>query len=109
MDRLRLIGAATVLVLPAGLFALNAFISFQERGIVEPFDIPGAVAFATFAAMVLRGSRLALLGGSALAAVYLVTAAAGGVITIVAYWIFTIVGTLQALPLTGETRTSSAV
>lgn len=109
MDRLRLIGAATALALPAALFALNAFISFRERGIVEPFDIPGAIAFATFAAMVLRGSRLALLCGSALAVVYLVTAAAGGVVAFVAYWTLALVVTLQALPLTGETRTSSAV
>jgi hypothetical protein len=109
MDRLRLIGAAIALTVPAGVFALNAFISFQERGIVEPLDIPSAVAFAALAAMVLRGSRLALICGSALAVVYLVTAAAGGVFAFVAYWTLALVVTLQALPLTGETRTSSAV
>jgi hypothetical protein len=98
-DHLRLIAASTALALPAVVFVLNALISFRERGIVEPMDIPAAIAFAVLAAMVLRGARLALFGGIALIVVYLVSAASGGVLALVAYWSFALVIALQALPL----------
>ena len=83
------------------MFALNAWISFQERGFVEPLDIPAAIAFAVLGALVWRGSRVALLAGAALMVVYLVTAAAGGVMPFVAYWVVALLAALQALPLTG--------
>ena len=109
MDRVRLIAAAVALAIPAALFALNAWISFQERGFVEPLDIPAAIAFGVLGALVSRGSRTALLAGAALAVVYLVTAAAGGVMQFVAYWVVALLAALQALPLTGDMRARSAV
>jgi hypothetical protein len=108
MDRLRLIAAAVALAIPAVVFAFNALISFRERGIVEPLDIPAAIAFAVLAALVWRGSRIALFGGAALIVVYLATAATGGVLAFVAYWSFALVIALQAL-LIGLLRARSAV
>ena len=102
MDRLRLAAAVIALEIPAALFALNAFISFRERGIVEPLDIPAAIAFGVFAVLVSRRSRLALLGGAALIVVLLVTAAAGGIAALVAYWVIALAVALQALPLTRD-------
>jgi hypothetical protein len=49
-------------VIPAVVFALNAFISYRERGLVEPYDIPAAVAFLVAAALVWRRSVTALVG-----------------------------------------------
>lgn len=109
MDRIRLGAAAVALSIPAAIFALNAFISFRERGIVEPLDIPAAIAFAVLGALVWRGSRVALLAGAALMVVYLVTAAAGGVVAFVTYWIVALVIALQALPTTGNLGARSAV
>jgi len=99
--------ASTALAIPAIVFALNAIVSFRERGQVEPLDIPAAVAFAASSAVVLRGSRLALLCGIALAAAYLVTAAAGGIMPFVGYWAVALLLTVQALPVT-ELRAGSA-
>jgi hypothetical protein len=109
VDRLRLAAAVIALEIPAALFALNAFISFRERGIVEPLDIPAAIAFGVLAVLVARRSRLALLGGAALIVVFLVTAAAGGIGALVAYWVIALVVALQGLPLTGELKARSAV
>ncbi len=109
MDRLRLGGAAVALSIPAAIFALNAFISYRERGIVEPLDVPAAIAFAVLGALVWRGSRIALFCGAALIVVYLVTAAAGGVMAFVVYWVVALVLALQAPPMTGELRARSAV
>lgn len=107
MDRLRLAAAVKALAIPAGVFALNAFISFRERGFVEPLDIPAAIAFGALGALVWRGSRAALLAGAALMVVYLVTAGVGGVLPFVAYWVVALVVALQALPLTGDTARSA--
>jgi hypothetical protein len=109
VDRVRLAAAAVALSIPAGVFALNAFISFRERGTVEPLDIPAAIAFAVLGALAWRGSRLALFSGAALMVVYLVTAAAGGVMAFVAYWVVALVLALQAVPITGDLRARSAV
>jgi hypothetical protein len=100
MDRVRLSAAAIALAIPAAIFALNVFISFRERGLVEPLDVPAAIAFAVLSVTLNRGSRLALFAGAALSAVYLVTALAGGVIPFVAYWIAALVALYLALPLT---------
>jgi len=108
LERIRLGAAAVALSIPAALFALNAFISFRERGIVEPLDIPAAIAFAVLGALAWRGSRLALLVGAALIVVFLVTAAAGGVMPFVAYWVVALVLALQAVPVTADIRTRSA-
>ena len=109
MDRLRLAAAVLALAIPAGVFALNAFISFRERGFVEPLDIPAAIALGALGALVWRGSRVALLAGAALVVVYLMTAAVGGVMQFVAYWVVALVAALQALPLTADERARSAV
>jgi hypothetical protein len=109
VERLRLIAAAAALAIPAAVFALNAWISFQERGFVEPLDVPAALAFGTLGALASRGSRVALLAGAALMIVYLVTAAAGGVMPFVAYWVVALLAALQALPLTGDLRARSAI
>jgi hypothetical protein len=109
MERIRLYAASVALAVPAAVFALNAFISYRERGFVELFDLPAAIAFAVLSVMVGRGSRLALYGAIALAAVHLVTALAGGVLPFVSYWIATLVLALQALPVIGGTRARSPV
>jgi len=104
-----LAAAVIALEIPAALFALNAFISFRERGIVGPLDIPAAIAFGVLAVLVARRSRLALFGGAALIVVFLVTAAAGGTGALVAYWVIALVVALQAVPLTGVVGARSAV
>src|SRR6266511_1523744 len=87
---------------PGCRLRLNALISYRERGFVELFDLPAAIAFAILSVLVGRGSRLALHGAIALVAIYLVTALAGGVLAFVSYWIATLVLALQALPVTRE-------
>ena len=109
MDQIRLIAAAVALGVPAAVFALNAYISYQERGFIELWDVPAALAFAILAVLVARGSRLALYAGIALVAVYLVTALAGGVLAFVSYWVATLVLALQALPVTHGARARSAI
>lgn len=109
MDQLRLIAASVALAVPTAVFALNAFISFRERGFVELLDLPAALAFAILSVLVGRGHRLALYAAVALAAVYLVTALAGGVFAFVSYWVATLVLVLQALPVTRAARARRAV
>jgi hypothetical protein len=109
MDRLRLVVASLTLAMPAVVFALNALISFRERGLVEPFDLPAASLLAALAVFVWRGVRLALFSAAALIVAYLVTAAAGGLMPFVAYWVVALVLTLQALPITREVGARSAV
>ena len=106
MDGFRLAAASVALAIPAAVFALNAFISFRERGIVEPLDVPATIAFAVLSVLTNRGSRPALLAGAALGAVYLLTALAGGVIALVAYWIVALVALYFALPVTRPMRTA---
>lgn len=109
MDQLRLIAASVALAVPAAVFALNALVSFRERGFVELLDLPAALAFAILSVLVGRGYRPALYAAVALAAVYLVTALAGGVFAFVSYWIATLVLVLQALPVIRGARTRSAI
>jgi hypothetical protein len=109
MNQIRLIAAAVALAVPAAVFALNALISYRERGFVELFDLPAAIAFAVLSVLVGRGSRIALYGAIALVAIYLVTALAGGVVPFVSYWIATLVLALQALPISRGARARSAV
>lgn len=109
MDRVRRYAASVALAVPAAVFALNAYISYQERGFIELWDVPAAVAFAILAVLVGRGIRLALYAAIALVAVYLVTALAGGVVAFVSYWVATLVIALQALPVIHGTRARSAV
>ena len=109
MNRIRLIAASVALAVPAAVFALNAYISYQERGFIELWDVPAAIAFAILSVLVGRGLRLALYGAIALVGVYLVTALAGGVLAFVSYWVATLVLALQALPVTDEAGARSAV
>ena len=108
MNQIRLIAAAVALAVPAAVFALNAYISYRERGFIELWDVPAALAFAILAVLVARGSRPALYAAIALVAVYLVTALAGGVLPFVAYWVATLVLALLALPIIRAARTRSA-
>ncbi len=109
MDQIRIIAASVALAVPAAVFALNAFISFRERGVVDLTDVPAALAFAVLSVLVGRGVQLALYGSVALVAVYLVTALAGGVLAFVSYWVATLVLVLQALPVIRDARARSAV
>lgn len=109
MDQIRIIAASVALAVPAAVFALNAFISFRERGFVELTDVPAALAFAVLSVLVGRGVQLALYGSVALVAVYLVTALAGGVLAFVSYWVATLVLVLQALPVIRDARARSSV
>ena len=108
MNQIRLIAASVALAVPAAVFALNAFISYRERGFVELLDVPAALAFAILAVLVFRGYRLALYAAIALVAVYLVTALTGGVPQFVAYWVATLVLVLLALPVIGAARARTA-
>lgn len=109
MDRLRLAAASVAIAIPAVVFALNAFISYRERGIVEPLDVPAAIAFAALAALVWRGWTPALVGAAALVVVYLVSAAVGGVLAFVLYWAAALVLAPQALLIVLGARARSAV
>ena len=104
MDQIRVIAASVALAVPAAVFALNAFISFRERGFIELLDMPAALAFAVLSILVGRDYRPAILAAIALVAVYLVTALAGGVVAFVAYWVATLVLVLMALPVIRGTR-----
>jgi len=107
MDQLRLIAASVALAVPAAVFALNAFISFRERGFIELLDVPAALAFAVLSILVGRAYPPALYAAIALVAVYLVTALAGGVLAFVAYWVATLVLVLLALPIIRGARARS--
>lgn len=109
MDQLRLIAASVALAVPAAVFALNAFISFRERGFTELLDVPAALAFAVLSILVGRAYRPALYAAIALVGVYLVTALAGGVLAFVAYWVATLVLVLLGLPVIREERARSTV
>lgn len=64
------------LLVPSLAFALNAFISYRERGIVESWRQPAA-----------------------LCAIYLASVVTSGPAVFIAYWVVALVLTLQALPL----------
>jgi hypothetical protein len=106
VDRLRLALAAVVLLIPALVLALNALISYRERGFVETWDLPGAVAFAVLALLVAGGWRSALFAALALCAAYLVTVVASGTIPFVLYWIVALVALGQAIPVAQRSVTN---
>ena len=107
MNQIRLIAAAVALAVPAAVFALNAYVSYQERGFIELWDVPAAIAFAILSILTGRGYRPALYAAMVLVAVYLVTALAGGVVAFVSYWVATFVLVLQALPIARSARARS--
>jgi hypothetical protein len=98
-DRTRLALAGAALAIPGLVFALNAFISYRERGLVEPYDIPAAVAFLVTAVLAWRGSVAAVVAGAALCAIYLASVITSGPPAFIVYWIVALVLTLQAVPL----------
>jgi hypothetical protein len=107
VDRLRLYAASVALAVPAAVFALNALISYRERGFVESWDIPAALAFGVAGAFVSRGSRIALYASVALVAIFLVTAAVGSIVPFVVYWAVALALLLQAVPMTTVARARS--
>jgi hypothetical protein len=107
VDRLRVVIAPVALLVPSVAFALNAFISFRERGLVEPYDIPAAVAFFAAAVLAWRRSLAALVGGAVLCGIYLASVVQSGSAVFIAYWIVALVLTLQALPLARRGRATA--
>jgi hypothetical protein len=71
MDRLRVAIAETALLVPSVVFGFNAYVSYAERGLVEPYAIPAAIGFLTAAVLAWRRSMVALVGGAILGAIYL--------------------------------------
>ena len=107
MDRLRIALAALALLIPSLVFALNAYISYRERGLVEPYDIPAAIAFLIAAVLAWRGVLAGLIAGAVLCAIYLASVVTSGPAVFIAYWIVALVLTLQALPLLRRTAALS--
>jgi hypothetical protein len=99
VNRLRIALASAALGLPGLAFALNAFISYRERGLVEPYDIPAAILFLVAAVLTWRGSVAALVAGAALCLIYLASVITSGPAPFIAYWVIALVLTLQAVPL----------
>jgi hypothetical protein len=107
VDQLRIAIASVALLVPSVVFAFNAYISYRERGIVEPYDIPAAIAFLVAAILAWRRSLAALAGGAVLCAIYLASVFASGPAVFIAYWIVALVLVVQALPLVRRAAVSS--
>jgi hypothetical protein len=99
VDRLRVAVACVALLAPSVVFALNAYISYRERGLVEPYDIPAAIGFFIVSIFAWRRSRTALMAGAVLCAIYLASVVASGLVVFIAYWVVAIVLIIQAVPL----------
>ena len=87
------------LAVPSVVFAFNAYISYRERGVVEPYDIPAAIAFLVAAVFAWRRSLAALGGGAVLCAIYLASVVTSGPAVFIAYWIVALILIVQAVPL----------
>ena len=107
VDQLRVAIAAVALLVPSVVFAFNAYISYRERGVVEPYDVPAAIAFVVAAILAWRRSMPALAGGAVLCAIYLASVVASGPAVFIAYWSVALVLTVQALPLVRRPAVSS--
>ena len=99
--------ASVALLVPSVVFAFNAFISYRERGTVETYDVPAAIAFLITAILTLRRSLVALVGGAILCAIYLASVVASGPLVFTAYWIAALVLIVQALPVVRRPAMSS--
>jgi len=95
------------LLVPSVVFAFNAFISYRERGVVETYDVPAAIAFLITAVLAWRRSLVALVGGAILCAIYLASVVASGPLVFIAYWVVALVLSVQALPLVRRPAMSS--
>ena len=107
VDRVRIAIASLALLVPSVVFALNAFISYRERGLVETFDVPAAIAFLVTAVLAWRRSLAALVAGAVLCAIYLASVVAPGPLVFTGYWIVALVLILQAIPLVRRPTVSS--
>ena len=58
---------------------------------VEPYDVPAAIAFLVAAILAWRRSMPALAGGAVLCAIYLASVVASGPAVFIAYWIVALV------------------
>ena len=96
------------LLAPSVVFAFNAYISYRERAVVEPYDIPSAIAFVIAAVFAWRRSLAALVGGAILCAIYLASVVPSGPAVFIAYWIVALVLVLQAFPLVPRRVPSAA-
>jgi hypothetical protein len=75
--------------------------------LVEPYDIPAAIAFLIAAVLAWRRVVAGLIGGAVLCAVYLTSVVTPGPAVFIAYWIVALVLTLQALPVLRQPRAFS--
>ena len=91
--------ASVALLVPSVVFAFNAFISYRERGMVETYDVPAAIAFLITAVLTFRRSLVALVGGAILCAIYLASVVASGPLVFTAYWIAALVLIVQGVPV----------
>jgi len=107
VDGLRVAIASVALLVPSVVFAFNAFISYRERGLVETYDVPAAIAFLITAVLAWRRSLVALVGGAILCAIYLASVVASGPLVFIAYWVVALVLSVQALPLVRRPAMSS--
>jgi hypothetical protein len=107
MDRLRVDIASLALLVPSVVFAFNAYVSYRERGLVEQYDIPAAIAFLAAGVLAWRRSLAALVGGAILCAIYLASVVASGPAVFIAYWIVALVLIVQAVPLLRRPAVSS--
>ena len=107
VDKLRVAIASLALAVPSVVFAFNAYISYRERGVVEPYDIPAAIAFVVAAILAWRRSLAAIVGGAVLCAIYLASVVASGPAVFIAYWVVALVLIVQALPLVRRPAVSS--
>ena len=107
VDQLRVAIAAVALLLPSVVFAFNAYISYRERGVVEPYDVPAAIAFVVAAILAWRRSMPALAGGAVLCAIYLASVVTSGPAVFIAYWIVALILIAQALALVRRSTLTS--
>lgn len=96
MDR-RFGPAALGFALGGVIHALNAVVSFRERGFVEPLDVPLALALLGSALFAWRRERTALIVGAVAAAVALVLVLPSGALGLVAFWAVVLVVAARAL------------
>lgn len=107
LDKLRVAIASLALAVPSVVFAFNAYISYRERGVVEPYDIPAAIAFLVAATLAWRRSPAAIVGGAVLCAIYLASVVASGPAVFIAYWVVALVLIVQAFALVRRPAVSS--
>ena len=91
--------ASLALLVPSVVFAFNAYVSYRERALVEPYDIPSAIAFLAAGVLAWRRSMRALVGGALLCAIYLASVVGSGPAVFIGYWAVALVAIVQALPL----------